>query len=113
MIYILAASIKYLADTVRRHAASRVDILAISAAAALFLSYRSDAWDVWHHTLPFLLAIYLALIFRAFDVASSVGAMLRRKYSSHRGISIARVVGGWRLHGTQAARSKKRGEVLN
>jgi hypothetical protein len=94
MIYILAASIKYLADTVRRHAASPVDMLAISAAVGLFLSYHSDAWDVWRHTLPFLLAIYLALILRGFDVASWVGATLRRKYSSpRRGISIARFVG--------------------
>jgi hypothetical protein len=78
LLYLLAAATNYLVSTIRRRPASLVDILALSAAVALFLSYHSDAWDVWRHTVPFILTIYIALVVRAFQAAAWLSAMARK-----------------------------------
>jgi hypothetical protein len=90
LLYLLAAATNYVVTTIRRRPASLVDSLALSAGVALFLSYHSDAWDVWRHTVPFILTIYIALIVRAFQAAAWRSAtartnalILRGRQSSH------------------------------
>jgi hypothetical protein len=90
LLYLLAAATNYLVSTIRRRPASLVDMLALSAAVALFLSYHSDAWDVWRHTVPFILTIYIALVVRAFHAVAWLSAtartnslILRGRQSSH------------------------------
>jgi hypothetical protein len=104
LIYILVAATNYIISLIRRHAASRVDMLAMSAMVGLFLSYHSDAWDVWRHTVPFVVTIYLALTLRAFDAAAWLAAMLRRKTAHDRGGDIARHGPGGSLQVSAGAR---------
>jgi hypothetical protein len=79
LMYILSASIHYVVSTVRMRPASRTDIAAISAAVALFMSFHSESWDPWRHTVPFILIIYIGLILRISCTGAFLAEFLRSK----------------------------------
>ena len=67
-LYLIVASVRYIWQTATRQQASRLDIAAIAAGGATLAAYHTDAWDLWRHTVPFILLIYFSMITRTTDI---------------------------------------------
>ena len=77
-LYLIMAAIRYIWQTAnRQRASSLVDIAAIAAGGATLATYHVDAWDLWRHTVPFILLIYISLIIRTADIASELVRLVR------------------------------------
>ena len=76
-LYLIVAAILYIWQTATRQRASRLDIAAIAAGGATFATYHADAWDLWRHTVPFILLIYVSLITRTADIAIELVRLVR------------------------------------
>jgi hypothetical protein len=49
-----------------------LELVAVAAGAAAFVSYHTDAWDLWRHTAPFALLIYLSMIVRSVEIGKDL-----------------------------------------
>jgi hypothetical protein len=79
-LYLTMAAIRYIWQTAnRQRASSLVDIAAIAAGGAVFATYHADAWDLWRHTVPFILLIYISLITRMADIAIELVRLVRHR----------------------------------
>lgn len=76
-LYLIVAAIRYIWQTATRRQVSRLDIAAIAAGGAIFATYHADAWDLWRHTVPFMLLIYISLITRTADIVVEIFRPLR------------------------------------
>jgi hypothetical protein len=68
-LYLAFAALRFAAATFARRRASAIEIAALAAGTAIFVSYQSDAWDFWRHVAPFVLLIYISMILRAPEMA--------------------------------------------
>jgi len=78
LVYVVAAMMSYVVSTIRMRPASRIDMAAIAATAALFISFHSESWDPWRHAIPFLLIIYISLVLRTSDAVGWLGSYFPR-----------------------------------
>jgi hypothetical protein len=51
-----------------RQRGSALEVVAIAAGASIFVSYHTDACDLWRHTIPFALLIYFSMIVRVVEI---------------------------------------------
>jgi hypothetical protein len=81
LILIVIVTVRYLIALLRRELASSIDMLAIAACASILISYHADAWDLWRHTIPFLILTYLCLGIRVGNIFTvrNYGRLGRRK----------------------------------
>jgi hypothetical protein len=77
-LYLVVTAIRYIWQTATRQRASSLEIAALAAGGAVFVTYHADAWDPWRHTLPFVLLIYITLIMRTGDIFRELIRLVRR-----------------------------------
>lgn len=80
--YFAIAAFRYIRRTMQRQQASSVEMVAIAAGAAIFVSYHTDAWDLWRHTLPFVVLVYLSLIVRFPEIVMDLIGWVRQRVAS-------------------------------
>jgi hypothetical protein len=74
LLYVVVVAVRYVRRTWRRVRAPAVEVVALASAASIFVSYHTDACDLWRHALPFILLIYLSLIVRVPEIAAAWSA---------------------------------------
>lgn len=77
LLYLAVLAVRYVRQTVRRTPAAAMEVVALASGASIFVSYHTDACDLWRHTVSFILLIYLSLIVRLPEIAASWSAAPR------------------------------------
>lgn len=72
MLYLVVTVARYVRQTFARQRSSALELVAVAAGAAAFVSYHTDAWDLWRHTAPFALLIYLSMIVRSVEIGKDL-----------------------------------------
>jgi hypothetical protein len=76
-VFLAVVAVRYVRQTVRRTRACATEVVALASGASIFVSYHTDACDLWRHAIPFVLLIYFALIVRVPEIAASWAAAPR------------------------------------
>jgi hypothetical protein len=78
LLYLAVVAVRYVRQTLRRERASAMEVVALASGASIFVSYHTDACDLWRHAVPFIMLIYLSLIVRVPEIAASWSAAPRQ-----------------------------------
>jgi hypothetical protein len=78
-LYLVVIIVRYGRQTIRRDHASAIEVAAIVAYVSIFISYHTDGLDLWRHTAPLVLLIYLSFVATAADIAN---ALFRRFHNN-------------------------------
>jgi len=90
MLYLVVAGARYVGQTFMRQRTSALETMAIAAGVAIFVSYHTDACDLWRHTFPFALLIYLSMIVRVVDIGKDLVRFVRARQGRRRGRPVQR-----------------------
>ncbi len=79
VLYLAVVVVRYGIGLITRRRSSLIEMAAIAAGTSIFVSYHTDAWDLFRHSLPFVLLIYIAMIVRSPVIAAEVLAWARAR----------------------------------
>jgi hypothetical protein len=78
MAYFAVVLVRYVVQTLRRQPASAAETAAIAAGGAIFISDHTAGWDIWRHTVPFVVLLYLSMIVRIPQIVEEAVGWVRR-----------------------------------
>jgi hypothetical protein len=83
MLYVAAVFVRFVYRTIWRQNVSSLEIAALAASAAVLISYFTDAWDFWRHSLPFVFIVYASAIVRVPEIVGEwIGLAVQEARSS-------------------------------